>query len=384
MSAMVHVDGSEGEGGGQVVRTAVALAALTGRACRVTAIRAGRKRPGLAAQHLAGIRGAASLSAGQLEGAERGSGEIVFRPGPLPGSEHHVEVGTAGAISLVLQVLVPIALGSDTPTRLTVTGGTDVAWSPPLDYLEQVHFEWLRRLGADIRLAVKTRGFYPRGGGRVVVRVQPWERLRRAVYSVRAVEKARAGGGAARRRPEPLAIVYRGELEELRVHSLATDDLAGASVAERQIEGFRHALGAGDARANRTAHASRPALPPLAGDASENDASYVRAACTGTVLFAFAAGTGALLGASGLGERGKRAERIGAEVAGELETAAATGAPLDRWMADQIVPYLGLFGGAVRAAEITLHARTNMQVVERFLPVRFSIEGDVIGATPTS
>jgi RNA 3'-phosphate cyclase len=328
----VAIDGSLGEGGGQVVRTAIALSAITGRPCRLTRIRARRANPGLAAQHLAGIEAARVLAGAAVEGA---------RPGALRGGEARFEVGTAGAVTLVVQVVAPIALFAPAPLEVTVTGGTDVPWSPLADYCEGVFLEHLRRLGARVRLAVVRRGSYPKGGGEVRLSVEPW-----------------APAAAA------IALEAPGAPARLEVTSLASDDLRSARVAERQIEGF--------------ARAADPAWGEV-----DARATYARMRSPGTSLTARLVTGRTVLGACALGARGKRAEKVGAEAAALLHAEWASGAAVDRWMADQLIPYLGLLGGTVRTSAITSHTETNLKVVERFLPVRFAIEGSTIHARRT-
>lgn len=146
------IDGSYGEGGGQLSRYAMALAAITGRPLHLKNIRARRPKPGLMAQHLTALRSVATVSGGVLEGAELWATEIRFRPGRIGGGEYHFDVGTAGSISLVLQALLPVALHADSPVRLTIDGGTDVKMAPPVDYLRLVFLPWLERMGCVVSI----------------------------------------------------------------------------------------------------------------------------------------------------------------------------------------------------------------------------------------
>jgi len=246
---------------------------------------------------------------------------------------------------------VPIALAASAPTHATISGGTDVSWSPTIDYFDHVHLEWLRRHGARVRLRLDRRGFYPRGGGRVVMEAEPWSGT------------------------SPLALADPPRWRSLQLWSVATPDLQGARVAERQIEGFRRSWETGATRCIDPDEIAGVRVNP---DSAR--ATYERAESTGTTLLARLSGEGGMLGAGALGRRGVRAERVGEEVADELLAALSTGAPVDSWAADQLVPYLGHHGGVVRAGELTLHARTNMQVVERFLPVRFDVTGSSMTA----
>src|SRR5690606_24000370 len=169
---MREIDGSYGEGGGQLLRLGCALAAITGEPVRVRNIRARRRPPGLAAQHAAAVRAVALLCGGDVEGAEVGSRELVFRPGRRRGGEFTIDVGTAGSVMLVLQALLPLAITAPAPTELRLIGGTDIRAAPPADYVRFVLLPLLTAMGARVELALVRRGYYPRGAGEVVVRVQ--------------------------------------------------------------------------------------------------------------------------------------------------------------------------------------------------------------------
>lgn len=337
----VAIDGSLGEGGGQVVRTSLALSAITGRPVRIRNIRARRPRPGLAAQHLTGVEAARTLCGAEVEGAKLGSTDLAFRPGPIIGGNHRFDVGTAGAITLVVQVVAPLALFARAPTTITVGGGTDVPWSPLADYCDGIFLAHLRRLGARAHLEVLRRGVYPKGGGEARFHAEPW-------------------------RPETGAIdlTTPGSALGLEVISVASQDLEGARVAERQIEGFQRSAGAdwGEPR---------------------EQCVYARMRSTGTSIHARVITDRTILGVCVLGERGKPAEKVGAAAAALLDAEWSSGAAVDRWMADQIIPFLGILGGAIRTSAITEHTVTNMKVVERFLPMRFHLEGTVIQARLT-
>ena len=326
---MVELDGSYLEGGGQILRTAVGLSAVTGRPCRVFNVRKGRKNPGLRAQHLRGIEALASLCGAELSGAQLSSPEIQFRPGELaPEGSLSVHIGTAGAVTLVLQALMIPLVRSPRPVTIEITGGTHVRWAPVADYCENVFAHCLQQMGCTLGVKVERYGFYPKGGGKVSVTVEPGE--------LHAVNWR-----------------CRGAFEGNEVCSFATEDLKKARVAERQIEGAHKLL-----------------------EFEEERVCYVASPSTGSSVFALARYENCVLGASALGERGKPAEKIGRESARALSEQVRTDACLDEHMADQILPYMALVeeDSTVSVAAITDHCRTSIWVIEKFLPVQFDFD----------
>jgi RNA 3'-terminal phosphate cyclase (ATP) len=316
----IHIDGSFGEGGGQVLRTALSLGIVTGRAVRITNIRAGRRRPGLAPQHLTAVRAAGLLSNARVRGDDPGSTELEFRPTEPRSGTFELEVGTAGAVTLVLQTVLPAALSLGLSTRWLLSGGTDVSWSPTSSYFELIHCWLLRRLGYDVSVRTLSHGFYPRGGGRM-----------------EAVTGPDPPGGA-------VDLSDRGELRAVEVESIAGTELEGSRVAERQLEGFRREL----------------------ENVTVVRCGYVHARSTGTAVFARARYEHSALGASFLGKRGLPAEKVGTACARLLASRMDRAGALDVHMADQILPYLALRGGIVTAGEISDHTRTNAHVIGLF------------------
>jgi RNA 3'-terminal phosphate cyclase (ATP) len=168
---VIQIDGSQGEGGGQILRCALALGAICGTPVHIRSIRAGRRTPGLQAQHLTAVTALAQICGAQIEGASLGSQVLTFIPGEIRPGEYEFDIGTAGSVSLVLQaILLPLAT-AERPSRVTLTGGTHVPWSPPTDYLREVLFPVLARMGLHAVLEVERWGFFPRGGGRIALEV---------------------------------------------------------------------------------------------------------------------------------------------------------------------------------------------------------------------
>jgi RNA 3'-phosphate cyclase len=327
---VIEIDGSHGEGGGQLVRLAVALSALTGKPLRLANVRAGRPRPGLAPQHLAAVRAIAALCGARCEGLARSATAFTFEPrSHAMGGELRVDVGTAGSVTLVLQAVLPILLTARRPSRLVIIGGTDVRKAPTWDYFEQVLLRLLRRMQVRVRASLVRRGYYPRGGGEVVVDVEPG--IPRPL--VLDAPGAWSIAGAAHVANLPIQIA-----ERMRDAALAATPVA-ASIEARGL-GPDQAMGRGGA------------------------------------ITVWAQSEGGVLGASRVAERGVRAEALGGTAAQELGLDMALGATLDTHAADQVLIYLALAGGRsrFRAREITSHVQTAMWLIAQFLPVRYAVE----------
>lgn len=328
---MIEIDGSYGEGGGQILRTAVALAAYLGNPCRIRHIRQGRPKPGLRPQHLAGVRSLAALCHAETEGMHVGSEEVTFRPGRIAGGALRIDVGTAGAIGLVVQSMMLPACTASVPCRLTITGGTDVPWAPTVGYVTQVTLPALGHVGYDGELTVIKRGYFPRGGGEVSVVLQKVDLT-------------------------PLQLVERGEIITIKGRSHASEALRQRHVAERQREGAMVIL-------------KRVDLP------TEIEVEYGPSRSPGSGIDLWALGEQSILGATALGARGKRAEEVGEEGSAALLRQIESGAALDEWMGDQILPFLAAAGGESRISvtRITGHLMTNLWVINQFLPLETDI-----------
>lgn len=332
MKSLLTIDGSYGEGGGQIIRTALSLSAITGRAMEITRIRAGRSRPGLQPQHLASVKAAAQLCAARLEGAAAGSTRLAFEPqAPVTAGNYQFDIGTAGAAPLVIQTaLVPLLRGGG-ESRVIVTGGTHVPHAPPAEYLQQVYASVLKRAGVEITLSYESAGFFPRGGGKMDLSLP---------------------GGIV---PQPLDLTERGKLEDLRAFVITSN--LPEHVAERgavTVDRFMKGIG-------RPIEIERRALPsPGAGAAV-----VVTAECEG----GFAAFTG-------LGERGKPMEKVAQGPCEEFLRWWKSGAAVDEHLSDQLVLPMSLAKGESRwtTPVVTDHLRTVLWLVEQFLPIRWSIE----------
>ncbi len=320
---MVEIDGALGEGGGQVLRTALTLSILTGRPLRITRIRAGRAKPGLQPQHLAAVRAAAQISQAQVTGDYVNSQALTFAPADVRPAAYRCDIGTAGATSLVLQTIwLPLALAG-AASEITVTGGTHVPWSPCYHYLAWQWLPFLRRIGLDGELQLDLAGFYPAGGGIVQARI------------------------AAAEAVSPLRLTERGALKGIRGLSLVAN--LDMSIAERQRD---------------------RALRRLAGrhNRLEIEAAEVGANNKGTALILLAEFRHSTACFSALGAPGKRAEQVADEACLWLEKFLAGVGAVDEHLADQLLLPLACATGPseYRTARITPHLLTNAEVIRAF------------------
>src|SRR5690348_6437390 len=336
---MIEVDGSFGEGGGQVLRTAVALAAVLSKDIHVFNIRAGRAEPGLKPQHMTGVRAAAELCSSQLEGLQVGSTEFTFKPGKLRTGTFRFDVGTAGSVTLVLQTLMPILAFAPGSVQLEITGGTDVKWSPPIDYLRLVTLPILRKVGYEGQLELVKRGHYPRGGGLVRFTTPGASKL------------------------QPLIDETPGAIGKISGISHAV--LLPRHVAERQAEETKRTL-------------EKVKLPSPTIEIEVTDDRRQIGPGSGIVLAAETQ-NGDILGSDSLGERGRPAEEVGSIAGRILVEEIRSGAALDRHMGDIIVPYLVLAKGTseVSISRITQHTETNVQVAEWLTETKFELKGEI-------
>lgn len=329
---MIDIDGSYGEGGGQLLRMAVALAAITGQGVRLHKVRARRANPGLAPQHLAAVKAVAALCGAEAEGLQVKSQEIVFQPARLRGGEFQFDVGTAGSITLVLQAVLPVALMGPERLVMRITGGTDVRASPPLDYFRAVFLPLLSLMGARVSLHVERRGYYPRGGGEVRVEVEP-------------------GAGL-----QPLRLATRGAL--------------------RAVGGIAHVSNLPAHIAARMALAAQQALPPVPAPQIEQQLlAWPQAIGPGGAIVLWAHWGQSVLGAAATAQRGVPAEQLGAEAGHALRADIESGATLDVHAADQMLVYCALADGPSHFTVRTLssHARTTLWLIGHFLPVEFGV-----------
>lgn len=326
---MIEIDGAQGEGGGQVLRSSLSAAILTGQAVRVSAIRARRSKPGLMRQHLTAVQAAAAICAAEVTGAGIGSTALTFRPGSVRAGEYAFAIGTAGSCTLVLQtVLVPL-LAAGGPSTVRITGGTHNQAAPPVDFLQRAFLPLLARIGLPVALELVRHGFFPKGGGEIVATLRP------------AVAPGRL------------------ELHERGARTLAWAEalVAGlpVDIARRELEVVGRLLGwEGDQLRVR-------GLP--AGQGPGNVVTVTVASEHVTEVF------------TGFGERGTPAETVATRAGREAREYLAATAPVGEHLADQLLlPLVFAGGGAFTATTASTHLRTNADVLARITGRRMRID----------
>jgi len=337
MHTTIHIDGSQGEGGGQILRSSLALSMVTGKPFRISRIRAGRAKPGLLRQHLTGVNAAAAISGAKVTGASLGSTDLTFEPsGVIKGGVYHFPIGSAGGTMLVVQAILPALLRADGPSSVVIEGGTHNVASPPFEFVERTLIPVLNLAGARVTARLERHGFYPAGGGRVVLAVEP--------------------AGEAR----PLSLLTRGERKS--IHATAIVSQISRAVAEREIAVLCERLGIDAANAT-VASVPEPRGP---GNAALVELRYDHIT---EVFCAF-------------GELGKGAEVVARELADEVRAYIGAQHPVGEHLADQLmVPLAVLAGGRFATGSLSSHARTNMDVLDAFGAIA-SFKDSVVSIEP--
>ena len=322
---MIEIDGSTGEGGGQMLRSSLSLSMATGKAFRIFNLRANRKKPGLKRQHLTAVRSAAQISGAQVKGDELESREVVFEPGPVTPGHYRFDIGTAGSTTLVLQTLLPVLMTAAEPSHLTLEGGTHNTMAPPLDFLESAFLPVLESLGPRVSIKLLRRGFYPAGGGHFEATIQPAETLK------------------------PLSLLERAKKPKCSATAIVSQ--LPEHIAERELDVLCRRLPFGEWQ--RKIEVDKTARGP-------GNVLMVRMDMgSNTELF------------SALGEKGISAEKVAAGLARECKAFLNSEAPVGSHLADQLMIPLALGpGGRYRTTSpLTLHTVTNAEVIQKFLDV---------------
>jgi RNA 3'-terminal phosphate cyclase (ATP) len=323
---MLTIDGSLGEGGGQILRSALALSMVTGTPFRIEKIRANRDVPGLARQHLTAVQSAATLCGATVDGAELRSTALTFTPGPVTAGDYTFSIGSAGSTTLVLQTVLPALLVGREPSSLTLEGGTHNPFAPPLDFLERAFLPVINRMGPKIDVALEQPGFAPRGGGRFIVTVEPAAKLSRVDLPSRGPVRSRRARATVTGLPRAIA-----------ERELATvEKILGWRRDEMEVVELPEAYGPGN-------------IVTL-----EVESEHI------TEVFA------------GVGRRGVRAETVASDAADSCKRyLAAPDVPVGDCLADQLLLPMALAGaGSYKTLALTLHSATNIEVIRMFLDVK--------------
>jgi len=325
---MLTIDGSIGEGGGQILRTALSCSLLTGEPVHLINIRAGRQKPGLQAQHLAAVNAAAALARAGIDGAQLGSQELVFRPSVVIAGEYAFAVGTAGSATLVLQTVLPALMIASGPSSLVLEGGTHNPLAPPFEFLAKSFLPLLHRLGPNVRAKLDRHGFYPAGGGKMRVTIEPVAKLTR------------------------LDLPERGAV--LRCRATAVVANLPRHVAERELKVLKRELDL---------------------DASDLRIEEVKSHGPGNAAFVEVESVNIIEVFVGFGEQGVRAEVVAGRLAKEVRRYLEVDVPVGEHLADQLLLPLALAGGgSFVTLPLSSHALTNIEVLKQFWPVEVTVQ----------
>ncbi|MBD3882403.1 RNA 3'-phosphate cyclase [Phormidium tenue FACHB-886] len=348
---MLQIDGAYGEGGGQILRTSLSLAAITGQPIRIDRIRAKREKPGLAIQHLTGVRAAAALCQAKVAGDRVGSTQLEFIPSqPVQAGQYTFDVaqtvgtGSAGAVTLILQtILLPLALAAG-ESIVTLRGGTFVAWSPPAPYIEQVYLPFLREMGVQATAKLSAWGWYPRGGGELQLEV--------------------SGNGGGVGSLSGIDLLERGALQQVKGLAIVTE--LPSHIPQRMASRAENLLTQAQLKAQVQPRRERGVGP-------------------GAGIFLAAEYEHARTGFGAVGKIGLPAEEVAAIATQELVNFHANGAPVDVHLADQLLLPAALASepSQYRAAEISLHLTTNAWVIEQFGLAKTAIDAETQTVTVT-
>lgn len=327
---MLEIDSSRGEGGGQMVRTSVALSAVTGITSHLTRIRENRPTNGLSKQHCAAISAVAEMTGSQVEGNFTGSSELVFRPGNEQNNHIELNIGTAGSITLVLQAILLTALNHRETLTVDIRGGTNVLWAPPIDSYQQILFPLMARMGVHANVEIKERGFYPRGGGHVIATHKPISRIL------------------------PMNLDDRGEL--ISVRGICFTQNLSDRISKEIVRSCKHVM------------------KPFAD--AEIEIQTTQGDSRGAGISLVADFENGKLGSNGLTTREYSAEKTGEDAAKDLIQEMQSGASLDIHTADQLLPYMAMADkkSSFKVSNISRHLLSQMDTLETFLNVKFGVE----------
>ncbi len=336
---MIEIDGSKGEGGGQIIRSSLALSAVTGKPICVDNIRAKRSKPGLMRQHLTAVRAVAQVCNAAVEGAELGASRITFEPQSIRGGDFQFQVGTAGSTSLIAQSVLPALMLADEPSTVTLEGGTHNPWAPPFDFLQRVYLPQLAKMGPQVQCELESYGFYPAGGGKIRLEIQPCENLN----AFKLLER-------------------EGKLEP-RVTALVSG--LPASVGDRECDTIRRKSG-WRSECFQTHVVERPQGP-------------------GNVVLVELKSGNVTEMVSGVGKVGVKAEQVARQAYRTAKAYLESNVPVGEYLADQLMMPMGLAASRgqsseFRTMELSMHSQTHLDVLKRFLDIETSVVQEEAGS----
>lgn len=324
---MIVIDGSMGEGGGQIIRSSLALSLITGQPFSVKNVRAGRSKPGLLRQHLTAVNAAAEISKAEVQGNVIGSSELVFRPGKVNAGKFHFSVGTAGSATLVLQTILPALIVAENKSELILEGGTHNPYAPPYDFLDRVFLPCLRKMGPNVSCTLVRPGYYPAGGGRFSVSIEPTRKL------------------------TGFDLIHRGELKTRRAQAIACQ--LPVNVARRELQTVQQML-------NWEENALELATPK-------------ESIGPGNVLMIEMAFEEITEMFTGFGEKRVPAEEVAKKACQEARQYLASEAPVGKYLADQLLLPFAMAGkGSFHTMPPSRHTLTNIEVIRKFLDVNIN------------
>lgn len=362
---MITLDGSHGEGGGALVRVALALSTLTNQPFQITNIRASRPQPGLKAQHLCAIQALKTISNATTNDIQLGSTELIFTPGKIKGGRYEFDIGTAGSITLFLQAIILPCLFAPSKITLTIKGGTSGKWQASVDYLQQIVLPQLRRFVEKIELKILKRGYYPAGGGEIILEISP-------KYHLKEYKTVQEFTTAIQEKIHLIQLTKQGTLEQIRGIINLSQELEEKKVAERikaatesYLLEYKVPISIRMEYANSQSVGGELLIWAIYSDGKNiNEINPI------------------ILAGDALLEKNKSSEDVAKEAVAELTQSIDAHACVDPHLADQLIMFLGLLPGSeIKCAQITPHTTTNISIAETFLPVKFQINEKNIKTT---